>query len=522
MSAAHPTGSDAAEADRADDRTADETGPGRDEILDRSLRLGGALVAVLGALLTWDLLVGTWQAVTGQVTSLYLWLGAAGTHVFGVDPLGIAALVGLSVVAGLGTVAAGVRTARETLPVLGMAVAGYWALGAAPTWWLAALPLAAYVGLAATGPLRVYLPDADPEDREARREPASIAAVLLVGAALIAVVVGQGWFASAPADPVVRVALVVGAIGATVGATQAAAERRRTIAIAGAAAGAAMVLAGVGASVGAALAVVGAVVLAFPERAREAMEGVPDRAPTREPSTTGDRPAGLRPGAVFEDRYEVESRLGADGTGRTFRARDGLVGRDVVLKELSVQDRPIEPVLRDLHAAASLDDPHLASLHDVVRLEDRTVLVVEHVPAGSLEDRLREGPLGRDRALAVADQVLAGLDALHRIGVVHGNLAPENVLFDADDTVKLTDVGIHRLRDGDGDPYRAPEDDPDARADLYAVGALLAEMVTGDPRADVGMDDDIASLLGRATAADPDDRFADAGTMRRAVDEIRR
>lgn len=516
MSPAHPTGSGTAEADETTSR------PARQEILDRSLRLGGALVAVFGALSAWDLLVGTWRVATGQVEGLYTWLGALGTPAFGVDPLGIVALVGLSLVAAVGTIAAGVRTVRDRAPVLGMSVAAFWLLGRAPQWWLAAIPLAAYAGLAAAGPLRAYAPGADEDAHATRRGPTRIASVLLVVATLLAIAVAQGWLGTRPVGLVGQVGLVVGALGATVAATRTDEPSPDTIALGGAAVGVGMALAGAVASFGAALALVAAVFLAVPDRVREALEELPVPAGTDRPSRgvpAGDRPAGLRPGAVFEDRYDVRSRLGADETGRTFLARDGLVGRDVVLKELSVDDDGrIEAVLRDAHAVAGLDHPRLASLHDVVRTDDRAVLVVEHVPAGSLDDRIHDGPLDRDRALEVADQILEGLAAIHQVGVVHGRLTPDNVLFADDDTVRLTDVGVHRLGERE-DPYRAPEEDPDARADLHAVAALVAVMLTGDPGGDV--EGEIGDRLDKGLADDPDDRFADAEAMREALAELR-
>lgn len=512
LTSAHPAGS---ASEDATTRTAEERRIDREETLDKSLRLGGALVAVLGALLTWDLLVGTWRAATGQVESLYLWLGAVGAHVFGVDPLGIVALVGLSLVAGIGTIAAGVRTVRATAPVLGMGAAAYWLLGTAPQWWLAAIPLAAYAGLAAAGPLRLYVPGAGDAAREARREPTRVAALLLVAAALVAVAIAQGWLGARPAGLVARVGLIAGALGATVAATRTDEAAPDAIAVGGAVVGAGMVLAGPVASLGGALAVVAALFLAVPDRVRDAVAGVATDRDRR--SAPGERPPGLRPGAAFEDRYDVRTRLDADGTGRTLLARDGLVGRDVVLREIAAEDdERVETVLRDAHAADGLDHPRLASLHDVVRSGDRTVLVVEHVPAGSLDDRLRDGPLDRDRALDVADQVLEGLAALHAVGVVHGDLTADDVRFAEDDTVRLTGVGIDRLRGDD-------EADRDPRADLRAVAALIPRMLTGGAgeTGEDDLDDDLAAFLETGLAEDPDDGFADAEAMRDALDELR-
>jgi serine/threonine-protein kinase len=200
--------------------------------------------------------------------------------------------------------------------------------------------------------------------------------------------------------------------------------------------------------------------------------------------------------------YELLERLGEGGMGEVFLARQLSLDREVAVKlvrrELLAEEWFLERLEREARLLARLRHPHLVTVHDFLRLPDGTaVVVMELVEGGSLRDRLRAAPDGLplDEAVTLIRQVAAALAAAHAEGVVHRDIKPENVLLDAAGQVRVTDFGMalslapgaQRLtRTGAtlGTPgYLAPEQltgaDTDARTDLFALGVLLYEMLTG-------------------------------------------
>ena len=208
-------------------------------------------------------------------------------------------------------------------------------------------------------------------------------------------------------------------------------------------------------------------------------------------------PAPLAPGATLGGRFEVLAAVGAGGNGAVYRARDRAI-RDVVA--LKVLDREcvgdpeaLERLKRELVLARRVTHRHVIRTHDFGELDGVAFISMEYVPGTTLRHLLAHGPLPLAAAMRVARQLLAGLEAAHAMGVLHGDLKPENVLVEPTGNIKLADFGIaRRLRRGAprGDEalagtlhYLAPEQiegrEPDARADLYAVGVLLYEMLAG-------------------------------------------
>ena len=211
----------------------------------------------------------------------------------------------------------------------------------------------------------------------------------------------------------------------------------------------------------------------------------------------GSCPAQLAPGATLGGRFEVLAVVGAGGTGAVYRARDRAI-RDVVA--LKVLDREcvgdpeaLERLKRELVLARRVTHRHVLRTHDFGELDGVAFISMEYVPGTTLRSLLAHGPLPLAAAMRVARQLLAGLEAAHAMGVLHGDLKPENVLVEPTGNIKLADFGIaRRLRRGAprGDQalagtlhYMSPEQlegrEPDARADLYAAGVLLYEMLAG-------------------------------------------
>jgi DNA-binding CsgD family transcriptional regulator len=198
-----------------------------------------------------------------------------------------------------------------------------------------------------------------------------------------------------------------------------------------------------------------------------------------------------------------------------YRAIDEHLGRVVTIK-LLVQNRILSEdtsarFLREARAAARLSHPHIAALYDADHDGPWHFLVLEHMPGGDLRTLLikRGQPLTVDEALDYVRGILSGLACAHSNGVIHGDLKPENVLIAADGLVKLTDFGFALIReelrlthDGLvlGPPhYLSPEalrgESVDARADLYAVGVILYELLAGHPPFDGDTMSAIASQI---------------------------
>lgn len=204
--------------------------------------------------------------------------------------------------------------------------------------------------------------------------------------------------------------------------------------------------------------------------------------------------------------YVLGERLGRGGMGVVYRAQDSRLARTVALKllpaELARDPKRKALLLREARAAAAIDHANVTRVFDVGEPDGVAFLALELVDGVSLRAELERGPLDTDRALAVARQIAAGLAAAHAAGVVHRDLKPDNVVVDAHGNVKITDFGLARATatpnareggGGEGDPrftlagcgtrrYMPPEqatgEPVDERADVFAFGVLLVELLT--------------------------------------------
>ncbi|MEV5967008.1 protein kinase [Kribbella sp. NPDC051952] len=200
-------------------------------------------------------------------------------------------------------------------------------------------------------------------------------------------------------------------------------------------------------------------------------------------------------------RYRLGSFIGRGGMGEVFRATDEQLGRSVAVKVLLPTDhdaRAAERFHREARAAARLNDPHVVSVYDFGPHGDGFFLVMELVEGRTVGDELAEhGSLSKDRAIDIVEQAAAGLAAAHREDVVHRDVKPGNLLVTEDGTVKVADFGIAHLP-GDGAstltatgqiigsthylaPERARGGQSGKPADVYALGCVLYQLVTGQP-----------------------------------------
>lgn len=197
-------------------------------------------------------------------------------------------------------------------------------------------------------------------------------------------------------------------------------------------------------------------------------------------------------------RYEILELLGEGGMARVYRARDLHLGREVAVKVLldSVARDPdlCERFRREARAAATLSHPNIVGVFDFLESPEGIFLIMELVRGEDLRTRLdRSGPLPIPEATRIATKILAALQHAHSHGLIHRDVSARNVLLDESGTVRVSDFGIARAvgdrtltRTGEMlgsvqyiSPEQARGDQAGAQADLYAVGVLLYEMLTG-------------------------------------------
>lgn len=202
--------------------------------------------------------------------------------------------------------------------------------------------------------------------------------------------------------------------------------------------------------------------------------------------------------------YQVVRQLGAGGMGVVWLAEDTRLHRKVALKTVKTADADTaegrQRLLREARAAAALNHPHIAAVHDVLDVGGQVIVVFEHVEGETLSARLHRGPLPVTEAVEVAWQLADALAAAHAQGIIHRDLKPSNVVLGPESRAKVLDFGIARMVPAGADMlasapgtiggglvgtpgYAAPEQylsrNVDGRADLYALGVMLYEMIAG-------------------------------------------
>ncbi len=287
----------------------------------------------------------------------------------------------------------------------------------------------------------------------------------------------------------------------------------------------------------------------------------------------------LTPGMVLRGKYEVLEKIGAGGMGTVYRARHRAFGETVALKVLGARLAEDEQFRRRFHTEAvvarRLAHPSAVRVEDLDTTDDgRPFIVMEYVHGRSLRETIRtEGALPPARAVGIARQVASALAAAHTLGIVHRDIKPDNIVLardpDGTERAKVLDFGISKVKEGvladelGHDPtrtglvvgtpqYLSPEqamgkrgDELDGRADLYSLGVVLYEMVTGRipfesdtalgvilhhlqtppppphlVRPDLNIPAPLSDLLLRALEKDRDRRFPSAPDMLAALEAL--
>jgi tRNA A-37 threonylcarbamoyl transferase component Bud32 len=204
-------------------------------------------------------------------------------------------------------------------------------------------------------------------------------------------------------------------------------------------------------------------------------------------------------GTTLSGRYRLEARIGAGGMSTVYRATDETLERQVAVKlmnrEVATDSDQLERFRREARAVAQLSHPHVVGVIDAAEDEGRPYIVLEYVEGETLKERIRRlGRLPIAEAVAYAIEITRALGAAHARHIIHRDVKPQNVLLDEEGSAKVTDFGIARTLDEEGltadgrvlgttdyvSPEQALGQHVTGQSDLYSVGVVLYEMLTGE------------------------------------------
>ncbi len=272
----------------------------------------------------------------------------------------------------------------------------------------------------------------------------------------------------------------------------------------------------------------------------------------------------LTRGTTFAGRYEIIEELGKGGMGKVYRVEDKKIKEEVALKlikpEIAADKKTIERFSNELKMARKIAHRNVCRMYDLGEEKGTHFITMEYVPGEDLKGMIRMvGNLGAGKAISIAKQVCDGLAEAHRLGVVHRDLKPQNIMIDKEGNARIMDFGIARSIKGKGitgagvmvgtPEYMSPEQaevkEVDQRSDIYSLGVILYEMVTGrvpfegetplgiamkhkseipkDPREfNAQIPEDLSRAIMKCLEKDKEKRFQDADEVYSELDKIER
>jgi len=235
-------------------------------------------------------------------------------------------------------------------------------------------------------------------------------------------------------------------------------------------------------------------------------KGTPKKTPKKKPyvsqtktikaTQTGSKE--LETGSTFAGRYQVIEELGKGGMGSIYKVLDKKINEKIALKLINMEtpsdEKSIERFSNELKLARKVSHRNICRMYDLGEEQGTHYITMEFVPGEDLKNSItRMGPLNPGRAVSIAKQLCKGLAEAHKTGVIHRDLKPQNVMIDSQGNARIMDFGIARTMKGEGltadgmiigtPEYMAPEQvegkEVDQRTDIYSLGAILYEMLTG-------------------------------------------
>ena len=216
--------------------------------------------------------------------------------------------------------------------------------------------------------------------------------------------------------------------------------------------------------------------------------------------TLGSPSGELTPGSIFAGRYRIIEELGKGGMGKVYEALDIEIKEKVALKlikpEIASDEKTLERFKNELKFARKIRHKNVCQMYDLNKEGEIPFITMEYVPGEDLKGFIkRSKKLSVLTAVSLAEQVCEGLAEAHRLGVVHRDLKPQNIMIDRDGNARIMDFGIARMMSASGlteegaligtPDYMSPEQvagtEADQRADLYSLGVIIFEMITGRP-----------------------------------------
>jgi serine/threonine protein kinase/Flp pilus assembly protein TadD len=206
----------------------------------------------------------------------------------------------------------------------------------------------------------------------------------------------------------------------------------------------------------------------------------------------------LEKGTIIAEKYRIIEKLGEGGMGIVYRAMDLTLNRDVALKFLPpeyTRDKDAqERFIREAKSASALDHPNICAIHEINKTEDEQVFIVMAYYEGkNLKGKIKRGPMKQREVIDIALQVAQGISAAHKKGIIHRDVKPTNIMITNEGTVKILDFGIAKLSGQEGltrplstvgtvsymSPEQASGEIVDVRTDIWSLGIVIYEMITG-------------------------------------------